>query len=260
MISLHDRDELARRLRQDPDLHVYELGDLDDFFWPRTTWYGSEDGDAVVLVYSGTVPATVLALSRAGGDAELRRLLAETLPYLPRRFYGHVTSGAEAVLADDCTADPHGPHLKMALTDVAALERAPVDGEPLSVDDLVDVEKLYAASYPGNWFDPRMLETGQYIGIRRDRNLVAVAGVHVYAPAQRVAALGNVTTLPDMRGQGLASAAVACLCVRLRRTVDHIGLNVKADNAAAIRLYEGLGFEVVAEYLESSFTVVVPAG
>jgi len=50
------------------------------------------------------------------------------------------------------------------------------------------------------------------------------------------------------------------LCVRLRRTVDHIGLNVKADNAAAIRLYEGLGFEVVAEYLESSFTVVVPAG
>ena len=83
VISIHDRAELARRLRQDADLHLYELGDLDDFFWPQTTWYGTEDGNAVVLVYGGSNPPTVLALSRPDGDAELCELVAETLPLLP---------------------------------------------------------------------------------------------------------------------------------------------------------------------------------
>ena len=146
-----------------------------------------------------------------------------------------------------------GDHLKMALTSPDTLRAAPeaAKAEPLTPADRGDVEALYAASYPGNWFVPRMLETGQYVGIRRDGRLVAVAGVHVYSPAQRVAALGNVTTLPEMRGSGLATAAVAGLCTQLLTSVDHIGLNVKADNAAAIGLYRRLGFSTVAEYVES---------
>ncbi len=32
--------------------------------------------------------------------------------------------------------------------------------------------------------------------------------------------------------------------------IDHIGLNVKADNASAIRCYEKLGFEVIGSYGE----------
>jgi len=30
-----------------------------------------------------------------------------------------------------------------------------------------ELNALYRASYPGNWFEPRMLETGYYYGIRR---------------------------------------------------------------------------------------------
>ena len=261
VISLHDRAELARRLRRDPDLHIYELGDLDAFFWPHTTWYGTEGGDATVLIYGGFVPATVLALSRPDGDAELRQLLTDVLPLLPRRFYGHITGGAEAVLAAEYAAEnaEHaGPHLKLALTDPAALDLAPETdkAEPLTVADLGAVQELYAASYPGNWFDPRMLATGQYVGVRRDGDLVAVAGVHVYSPAQRVAALGNVTTRPDLRGSGLATAAVTGLCRQLLASVDHIGLNVKSDNVAAINLYHRLGFTTAAEYTEAGFTAV----
>jgi hypothetical protein len=37
--SVHDRTELAAELRKDPALHAYELGDLDDFFWPYTSWF-----------------------------------------------------------------------------------------------------------------------------------------------------------------------------------------------------------------------------
>jgi predicted GNAT family acetyltransferase len=99
-----------------------------------------------------------------------------------------------------------------------------------------------------------MLQTGQYIGVRHDGELLAVAGVHVWSPSYGVSALGNVTTHPRARGHGLAKAAVAALCDRLRKTVDHISLNVHADNAAAIAVYTSLGFTPVAHYSEFTFS------
>ena len=121
-------------------------------------------------------------------------------------------------------------------------------------DDLDELSAFYRDSYPSNWFDPRMVETGQYFGLREDDKLVSVAGVHVYAPTQRVAALGNIATDPAYRGRGLAFRCVARLCGNLLESVDAIGLNVKADNLGAIRLYERLGFERVAQYEEWSFS------
>jgi predicted GNAT family acetyltransferase len=63
-----------------------------------------------------------------------------------------------------------------------------------------------------------------------------------------VAAIGNVATHPDARGQGLGKTAVSALCHRLLATVDDIALNVKADNTSAIALYRGLGFARVGEF------------
>ncbi|MEV0882103.1 GNAT family N-acetyltransferase [Micromonospora echinofusca] len=59
-----------------------------------------------------------------------------------------------------------------------------------------------------------------------------------------------MTTHPRWRGRGLAAAAVTALCRRLRERVTHVTLNVKADNAAAVRLYGRLGFTRVADYGE----------
>jgi len=79
---------------------------------------------------------------------------------------------------------------------------------------------------------------------------VAAAGVHVYSASRGVAALGNIATHPDRRGRGLGRAVTARLCASLLATVRHIGLNVHAENAAAIACYRGLGFEAVARYGE----------
>ena len=38
-----DRETIERFLRNDIGLHLYELGDLDDFFWPRTMWYAARE-------------------------------------------------------------------------------------------------------------------------------------------------------------------------------------------------------------------------
>lgn len=254
-VCLHDRAEIAALLRADPALHVYELGDLDDFFWPHTTWYADPRRRAVALLYTGAELPTLLAITPPAGTPALRALLGGLPPVLPRRFYAHLTDGVDDVLAADYTATPHGEHLKLALTDagrLAAVDTAAV--RPLTTADQEDILGLYAASYPGNWFDPRMLETGQYVGLRRAGQLVAVAGVHVYSRVQRVAAVGNIATHPDHRGQGLATAVSAALCRRLLDSVSTIGLNVKADNAAALACYRRLGFTPVATYTEATFT------
>ncbi len=89
-IFLHDRPTIAAFLRLDPYLNLYALGDLDDFFWPYTTWYASQvDGKlgAILLLYSGGGLPIVLATAKAGEDLErLRALLEACLPLLPRRF------------------------------------------------------------------------------------------------------------------------------------------------------------------------------
>lgn len=257
VVSLHDKVEIESFLRRDTFLHVYSIGDLDDYFWPHTVWYAlQEDGalSEVALLYTGLSLPTLLALSVQPG-AQMRALLTQVSRLLPRRFYAHLSDGLSGTLEGDYLIEPHGAHYKMALTNPALLDMVDTTGVvPLSAADLPDLHELYRVSYPDNWFDPRMLGTGQYFGLRRDGKLVGVAGIHVHSQRYRVAALGNVATHPQYRGRGIARAICAELCRSLLRTVDHIGLNVKADNVAAIRAYEGLGFERIATYDECSLT------
>ncbi|MFI5834102.1 GNAT family N-acetyltransferase [Micromonospora sp. NPDC051300] len=253
----HDRAVLAALLGRDPVLHAYQLGDLDDFFWPYTSWFRS--GDEVVLLYHGVELPTLLAFAAPERVAALSGLLARAAPVLPARLWAHLSPGLEATVARWFTVSESAPHDRMALTDPGRLAAVAPRGEPLGVADLAELRELYAVAYPGNWFDPRMVETGQYVGVRERGRLVAVAGVHVFSPRWRVAAVGNVTTRPDARGRGLAAGAVAALCARLSASVDHITLNVRSDNVAAVRLYGRLGFTRVAGFTECALTRRVPS-
>jgi ribosomal protein S18 acetylase RimI-like enzyme len=254
LICLHAKDEVEAFARGNPLLHVYAIGDLDDFFWPHTIWYALREGGRVsqlVLLYTGQALPTVLAYADKP-VGPLRDLLCLLVPLLPKRFYAHLTEGVADVLADDYSIQAHGAYHKMGLTDRSRI--AGFDGREavaLSAADTADLLALYAASYPGNWFVPRMLETGFYFGVRRGPALVSVAGVHVYSRRYSVAALGNIATRPDLRGRGLATAVTARLCQELLRGgIEHVGLNVKADNRRAITCYEKIGFERVADYGE----------
>ncbi|WP_410809217.1 GNAT family N-acetyltransferase [Micromonospora sp. 067-2] len=248
----HDRAVLADLLGRDPVLHAYQLGDLDDFFWPYTSWF--RRGDQVALLYHGVDPPTLLAFAAPADSVALAALLTEVAPVLPARLYAHLSPGLADALAGSFRLEFGGVHHRMALTDPARLEVVRPAGVVLGAVDLPQVRRLYALAYPENWFDERMLDTGQYLGVRAGGELAAVAGVHVWSPVYRVAALGNVTTHPRWRGRGLGAAVVAALCARLRETVAHVALNVKADNTAAVRLYERVGFTRVADYGEYTLT------
>ncbi|MER7754761.1 GNAT family N-acetyltransferase [Kitasatospora sp. NPDC097643] len=252
LISLHDRSALAARFGADPALHLFELGDLDDVLWPHTTWYATDaDHGPVALLYCGGRLPVLLAFARPAAAAALDELLRELRPFLPRRFTAGLPDGAERALAPDYRVEHRTPLLRMILPGHAQLPaRLPHQVEPLTPSDLADLRALLAASYPEAWFDERMLTGGGYVGVREGGRLLAAAGVHVHSPAQRVAVLGNVTTLPEARGRGLARSCVTALCRHLAATTDHLGLNVRTDNAPAIRLYEQLGFTTVTGYHE----------
>lgn len=251
-VSLHDKSTIEQYLRRNTLIHLYELGDLDDFFWQYTTWYALKDAGQIkslVLLYSAFEPPVLLAISE--NPPAMRDLLQSILHFLPRCLYAHLSGDLSMLLASHYQVDSHGLHYKMALADKSRLDRLDTsEVVPLAEADLQELQTLYRVSYPDNSFDPRMLESGHFYGVRRDEMLVSVAGVHVYSPHYRVGVVGNVTTHPDYRGQGLGTAVCAKLCQQLLRTVECIGLNVKSDNASAIASYKRLGFEVVGEYEE----------
>ena len=251
-IILHDKAEIRLFLQKDVFLHIYSLGDLDDFFWSYTTWYAlRQDGDirAIILQYIGQELPVLLMLS---DDIPAMSALIRAAAHLfPRRFYSHLSPGLEEIVGEGFTLEPHGAHHKMALNRPGLLRGVDVSATvQLSTADLPAIEQLYAAGYPGNWFDARMLETGQYFGLKTEEQILSIAGIHVYSKQVGVAALGNIVTHPAHRRRGLGQAVTARLCLSLEQDVDYIGLNVKADNRRAIAVYEKLGFEIVHTYGE----------
>jgi RimJ/RimL family protein N-acetyltransferase len=210
----------------------------------------------VALVYDEPDPPVLLAFAEDEGDG-MPELLRSLAGELPPAIYAHLSPGLLDALAPDLVpaGDP-APHLKLGLVDPGALGLYDTaEWEPLSSTDIDEIEGFYERAYPGTWFQPRMLETGRYVGIRRSGELACVAGVHVWSPEWRVACIGNVATLPAARGEGLATAACAGLCrILLADGIDVISLNVRAENDAAIRAYEKLGFAHAADYVEVMLT------
>jgi GNAT superfamily N-acetyltransferase len=252
-ICLHDKDEIERLLRHDNVyLHLYEIGDLDDLYWPHTTWYTlpQKSPKPVLLLYSGLALPTLLGLTEKSTTL-LQRLLQITTPLLPARCYTHLTPELSSPLKDRFDIQSHGIFYKMALLEPDAVKNIDTSAVvPLHSGDQAELLELYRLGYPGHWFEPHMLDRGYYYGVRHGSKLVSAAGVHVYSTTYKVAALGNVATHPGHRNQGLAQAACARLCQDLLATVDAIGLNVKADSESAIACYHKLGFRPVGTYEE----------
>ena len=252
VIHLHDKSRIEAFLRKNVYLHIYSIGDLDDFFWPDTEWFGWEKGgeiQAIALLYTASGDPTLLALSEQ--QDVMRELVRSIFHLLPEWFYAHLSPAVAEALERQCKIKSYGKHYKMGLKSKTLLYDIDCSQVVrLTENDMEDILGLYKEGYRRNWFDARMLQTKQYFGLRLKNRLVSVAGIHVYSEKYKVAALGNIVTHPDYRGKGFGKAVTAGLCQSLFEHVDNIGLNVKADNAAAITLYQKLGFEIVATYYE----------
>ena len=236
-----DDPELAALLSKDPITSAYMLGDLDMPYAEHCRWYGlNEEGlRGVILLYSGLSMPAVLT---KGDPEDVEALIEATHLNLPRRFYCHIRSEHKRAL--ECYFDLYGLKnmIRMGLTKKEYNPTSETDGvAPLTHRDTGDIMKLYQ-HYPDNFFEPALLDTGMYFGIREEGELLSVAGLHVLSERYDVAAIGNIVTHATHRGQGHASRCIQALLDALFGKVTHVTLNVRRENTAAIACYQKFGF------------------
>ena len=101
-----------------------------------------------------------------------------------------------------------------------------------------------------DFFYDSMVASGVFFGVYEGPDLIAAAGTHLFAPDEHAAAIGNVYTRRDRRGRGLSRSVTKAVLHRLRH-LKTVGLNVREDNAAAIHVYESLGFVKHCDFKEA---------
>jgi predicted GNAT family acetyltransferase len=111
---------------------------------------------------------------------------------------------------------------------------------PLGAADVADMLALVEITKPGP-FRSRTRELGQYLGIRVDGRLVAMAGERL-RPA-RYTEISAVCTHPDYRGRGYGRDLVETLVRNIIDRGDVPILHVEKDNRA-MSLYERIGFSI----------------
>jgi len=127
-----------------------------------------------------------------------------------------------------------------------------LEATPLGPVDVPEMLELVAQTEPGP-FLRRTIELGDYVGIRRDGALVAMAGERFRLDGWTE--ISAVCTRADHRGQGLASQLVGALIARIQIRCERVFLHVLSTNTGAIRLYEELGFRIRQTV---TLTVVTP--
>jgi predicted GNAT family acetyltransferase len=130
-----------------------------------------------------------------------------------------------------------GPCFQMVAHDLAP--RPDVDVVRLGADDAADMLALTQLTEPGPFF-ARTWELGRYIGVRRDGQLVAMAGERFRVPG--FTEVSAVCTHPSVRGEGLGGALTLEIAHGIRARGDEAFLHLLKTNEPALSLYQKLGF------------------
>ena len=251
---LTHRAAIRAFLERDRQLTAYALGDLDDTLWPESEYYGALQGDelqAILLLYRGLEPTVLTGFGTGNGLHALMTGVA-----LPEEVYYLWLPEHAAILAEQYPI-PAEAHEEWRMV----LPRARFDPPPLNKVVPVppghagELAELYRhAAAPGEEivaFSPAQIARGKFFGVWREGKLVAAAGTHVWSLQESVAAIGNVFTHPDHRGRGYAAQCTAAVAgAAFDAGIETVVLNVRCDNSPALRLYERLGFQRYALFLE----------
>ncbi|MBI3723144.1 GNAT family N-acetyltransferase [bacterium] len=127
------------------------------------------------------------------------------------------------------------------------VEEIPVERVPTHELDRLDA---FLRAHGATAWSRESFATGAYYWVREGSEPVAAAGVHFETPF--VGQIANVLVREDRRLRGLGRAVTTAVARRLRASGKIVSLYVKSDNAAALRLYDRLGFRVARKlsYLE----------
>lgn len=255
-VKLSSQDErLPLFLGRDAVDSAYLLGYLDDTFEEHCSWYGTVEDDsltAVVLVFSAYSMPILLT---AGDPIDVEAIFSAFRGELPQHIQAHIRpahrNGAEVYYH---LSDVHSM-MRMGLSKAQYIAaEATHQGSEITVLGHRDTAQLIALyqHYPDIFFEPALLSSDLYFGVRENGELLSVAGIHLVSEQYNVAAVGNIITHPNHRGRGLATLCVRHLLDRLFERVEHIALNVRQANPSAIALYRKFGFTERFSFLEAN--------
>uniref|UniRef100_B0T8U7 GCN5-related N-acetyltransferase n=1 Tax=Caulobacter sp. (strain K31) TaxID=366602 RepID=B0T8U7_CAUSK len=130
----------------------------------------------------------------------------------------------------------------------------PVDFEilPLTDIDSPDMVALAALTAPGPFLS-RTHEMGEFVGVKVDGRLVAMAGERLRPKG--FTEVSAVCTHPDHRGEGYAARLMLHVAGKIVERGETPFLHSFAHNSGAIALYEALGFRFRCEQI---LTVLAP--
>lgn len=244
--STRDRSLLRGFLESDRLFAAYALADTDDREFERTRWGVAFIGDrpgALVMEYRGASPQPMFLMGDATG---LRAILRDVIR--PRLSYASMRAQVVPAVRDLYRVDAPAPMVRMA---VDASTFHPLIGEAVRLDqgDTRHLNRLYQLGF-GSDLPEQAVAAGVYYGVRRGTRLIAAAGTHVIGPQVGIAAVGNVYTHREYRGQGLAKIATSAVTAELLRECDTVVLNVRSDNPPALAAYRALGYREVAHFEE----------
>lgn len=126
----------------------------------------------------------------------------------------------------------------------------------LDLADGPDMVELAALTEPGP-MGRRTVTMGRWWGMRRAGRLVAMAGQRMHLDG--LVEVSGVCTHPDVRGEGLARKLIIQVMHDIADRGERSFLHLKTENAAALGLYQSLGFKVRTE-IEMSVVVRTEEG
>jgi ribosomal protein S18 acetylase RimI-like enzyme len=245
---LTNKEEILEYLNTDRDYAAYGIGDLEPGLFELTEWAGAEEAgnlQSLALLYKGLDPPALFLMGEPDGLVDVLRnkkrpwqvYLTCQESHLPtvRAFY-HIEMPI--------------PMWRLTVTRRGFKPTDLPEVMPLSTYHIGQLERLYAGG-GGDAFNPTQVDNGVFFGVCDQDQIIAAGGTHLVSPNYGIAAVGNVYTANGHRGRGYGTATTSAVIAELfRRGLECVFLNVAQDNAAAIRIYERLGFTKHCRFLE----------
>jgi hypothetical protein len=128
---------------------------------------------------------------------------------------------------------------------------AKVEIVPLTDADAAEMLALATLTEPGPFFE-RTHRLGDFVGVKQDGQLVAMAGERMKPTG--FTEVSGVCTRPEWRGHGYAGALSRAVVEGILARGERPFLHVYAHNAAAITLYQSLGFSLRREMAMTMLT------
>jgi len=240
-MQLTNKNDIRTLLQRDRRWCVYALGDLTPRMFDKCRWFTPDL--TLVLHDYGT------SILFAHGIASIR----EALEHVAWPVHLQVQPEALDEVRRYATVTNEKHMQRMTLERRTSISVDPI-ARRLTSADADALATLYqdgeATGEAPDFFYSSMVTDGVFFGIYEDQDLSAVAGTHLVARDEGAAAIGNVYVRRDRRNRGLGKLVTAAVINELR-DVETIGLNVRVDNASAIRVYESLGFVKHCDFREA---------